>query len=222
MKIGPFNITRESWLWWGGLIGAIVVGLAALDTSTAVDTFGIPASWLPRLRLAALIVGIGSAWAKTSPFPSKKDNGGRVDPSKLAPVVLLALALGASGCAAKLTPLKQAQITKSSLDAAFDLEASLCWGVASVHLGPADRTKCTAPTARAIGLTDARHQEINRGFTRAYMLHYDATRLLRAGEKADLVELAKAISSLVSQILQLQQTPAVKELAETVQKGAIK
>jgi hypothetical protein len=54
------------------------------------------------------------------------------------------------------------------------------------------------------------------------MLHYDATRLLRAGEKADLVELAKAISSLVSQILQLQQTPAVKELAETVQKGAIK
>lgn len=67
------ELTRESVVWWIGLASALVVGLATLDTSTAIDTFGIPASVLPKLRLAALLIGIGSTWAKTSPFPSKKD-----------------------------------------------------------------------------------------------------------------------------------------------------
>lgn len=74
MKIGPFTVTRENFIWWVGLAFALIVGLAALDTSTAVETFGIPAAWLPRLRLAALLIGIGSAWSKTSPWPSKKDD----------------------------------------------------------------------------------------------------------------------------------------------------
>src|SRR5262245_49154609 len=101
MKIGPFTFTRESAIWWFGLAAALVAGLATLDADTAINTFGLPAAWLPKLRLAALLIGIGSAWAKTSPFPSKKDDsGGRIDPSKLAPLVLLpiALALGAASC----------------------------------------------------------------------------------------------------------------------------
>jgi hypothetical protein len=146
----------------------------------------------------------------------------RVKLGGVLPIVLLAVALAASGCAGKLTPLKQAQITKSSLDAAFDLEASLCWGVSSVHLAPTDRTRCTAPTARVIGLTDARHQAINRGFVRAYTLHYDATRLLKAGQNADLVELTKAIGALVSELLALQQTHEVVTLVNTAKAAEIR
>lgn len=66
------ELTRESVVWWVGLVSALVVGLATMDTGTAVE-FGIPAAVLPKLRLAALLIGIGSTWAKTSPFPSKKD-----------------------------------------------------------------------------------------------------------------------------------------------------
>jgi hypothetical protein len=103
MKIGPFTFTRESAIWWVGLAAAIITGLATLDAKTAVETFGIPLAWLPRLRLASLIIGIGSAWAKTSPFPSKDDA------SKIIRVLLLAIALGGAAvslpaCAAKTAP----------------------------------------------------------------------------------------------------------------------
>lgn len=81
MKIGPITLHRESAIWWVGFIAALVTGLATLDTNTAV-AIGVPLLWLPKLRLAAFLVGVGSTWAKTSPFPSKKDVG-RVDVSKI-------------------------------------------------------------------------------------------------------------------------------------------
>jgi hypothetical protein len=100
MKIGPFTFTRDSALWLWGTIVAIVLGLATLDQATAV-ALGIPAAWLVKLRLAAFILGLISAKVSTSPFPHSKDvPSGRVDVSKLTPLVILALALGSvTSCA---------------------------------------------------------------------------------------------------------------------------
>lgn len=58
---------RDSMLWTVGLCGALVVGLAA-ELNNAV-ALGIPDSWAPFIRLGALLVGIGSGYAKSSPLP---------------------------------------------------------------------------------------------------------------------------------------------------------
>ncbi len=93
------QLTRESALWWVGVISAIVAGLSTLDPAAAA-ALGLPTVILPYLRLYALVAGIGSAWAKTSPFPSKKDepSSGSIAPGRTFPpaaVIFLALALGA-------------------------------------------------------------------------------------------------------------------------------
>jgi ABC-type transport system substrate-binding protein len=62
---------RDSIVWTFGVIAAVVVGLATLDTSTAVQTFGIPETWLPYIRLAAFIIGIVSAQLGLSPLKKK-------------------------------------------------------------------------------------------------------------------------------------------------------
>lgn len=62
-------MTRNDWTWTAGMIAAVILGLATLgDTAT---TYGIPASALPYLRLAALIVGLVSGKLATSPLPGK-------------------------------------------------------------------------------------------------------------------------------------------------------
>lgn len=83
MKIGTFTLTRESAVWWWGLVAALVTTLATVDADTAM-ALGISAYWLAKLRLASFLVGVGSAWAKTSMFPSRKDVdvGDRVDVSR--------------------------------------------------------------------------------------------------------------------------------------------
>jgi hypothetical protein len=97
--------TRESLMWWVGLLGGLVVALATLDRSMAVETFGIPEKALPYLRLVAFLLTTGSAWAKTSPFPSKQDPpsstpAGSVNMNKVGPFLLLvALGLDVSSCA---------------------------------------------------------------------------------------------------------------------------
>jgi hypothetical protein len=78
MQIGPFTVTRDSAIWWLGLVSAVVVALATLDQQTATQTFGLPLSWLPKLRLASFLVGIVSAWAKSSPFPGRQDHPSNV------------------------------------------------------------------------------------------------------------------------------------------------
>jgi hypothetical protein len=81
MKIGPFTFTRDSALWWYGLVAALLGAVATFDAEMAA-TFGIAAVWLPKIRLLSFLIGVGSAWARTSPFPHSQD-GGRADPSKL-------------------------------------------------------------------------------------------------------------------------------------------
>jgi hypothetical protein len=70
-------MTRDSKLWWAGIVCAVILGLATLDGSgtgpTSLAYYGIPMVVAPYLRLAALIIGIVSGKLATSPLPSKAD-----------------------------------------------------------------------------------------------------------------------------------------------------
>lgn len=63
-------VTRDSFVWWIGILFAVIVGVATVADPAA---YGIPEWALPYLRLAALIVGIISGKLATSPLPGKRD-----------------------------------------------------------------------------------------------------------------------------------------------------
>lgn len=65
-------MTRDSWVWTFGVIVAIVMGVATLDTPTAIG-FGLHAAWLPYLRLAGYVVGIISGKMASSPLPHSSE-----------------------------------------------------------------------------------------------------------------------------------------------------
>lgn len=83
---------RDSWIWWVGIVGAVLLGLVTLDNP--VD-YGIPASWVPYLRGLALVVGIISGKLATSPLPG----------AKFLLAGLLALTLPLSACAGRSAPV---------------------------------------------------------------------------------------------------------------------
>jgi hypothetical protein len=108
-------MARDSVLWTVGIIGAIVIGLAA-----NFDAFPwIPVTAQHWISLAAFIAGIISAKLATSPLPSKRElairraaaareqplidpplRAGRVDVKKLGkPVIIALLLVGSSSCA---------------------------------------------------------------------------------------------------------------------------
>ena len=92
-------MTRDDLKWSIGIVAAVIVGLATLGTS--ITDYGIPASWLPLIRLGALIVGIVSGKLATSPLPGKVD-ADTVRVPRSVPLVLVALVLGGTlvaGCA---------------------------------------------------------------------------------------------------------------------------
>lgn len=60
-------MTRDSRLLIVGVVVAVIMGLATLDTQTAMS-YGLHANWLPYLRLANLVLGIVSAQLGTSPL----------------------------------------------------------------------------------------------------------------------------------------------------------
>lgn len=69
MTIGPFTFTRDSALWWWGIVCAVIVGVA-----TNLDLF----PWLSEraqhvISLASFVIGIISGKMATSPLPSKAD-----------------------------------------------------------------------------------------------------------------------------------------------------
>jgi hypothetical protein len=77
------KFTRDDLLWTVGIIGAVVVGLATLGNT--ITDYGIPASWLPYIRLIALIVGIVSGKLATSPLRGANDppKDSRITPGTL-------------------------------------------------------------------------------------------------------------------------------------------
>ena len=73
--------TRDSLIWWFGMAGAVLGELAMLKEETLVAHYGLPADWLPYLHLASLVVGVVSAWMKTSPRPHSIEGDAKVTPS---------------------------------------------------------------------------------------------------------------------------------------------
>ncbi len=74
-------LNRDSLIWTAGAIGSVIVGLASLNGD--LSAYGIPASALPYIRGAALIVGIVSGKLATSPLPGKPSGSapfGKVEP----------------------------------------------------------------------------------------------------------------------------------------------
>jgi hypothetical protein len=122
-------MARDSVLWTVGMIGAIVIGLAA-----NFDAFPwIPVTAQHWISLAAFIAGIISAKLATSPLPSKRElaikralaareeppidpplRAGRVDVNKLGkPVVIALLLVGTWSCAS--SQLHQATVASTGL-----------------------------------------------------------------------------------------------------------
>lgn len=85
-------LTRDSMTWTWGIVAAIVVSIAALQTCdphvgncgsspTMLSFYGIPDSFAPYLRLGALIIGIVSGVMKTSPRPHSVEGKAQVTAS---------------------------------------------------------------------------------------------------------------------------------------------
>lgn len=83
--------TRDSIIWWVGIVAAILVSGATLQTCdphigpcgtspTHLGYYGIPDAWAPYIRLGALLVGIVSGVMKTSPRPHSVFGDAQVTP----------------------------------------------------------------------------------------------------------------------------------------------
>jgi hypothetical protein len=133
--------------------------------------------------------------------------------------VLVLLVLGLVGCANKTAPLQVAQVSHDTLKAALTLEAQLCFNVTYVTDVPAGAaaTHCTSPTAAAVGLTDALHQQIASQLQQAFTLHATLTALEKTGAAQDWSTFNSQLAAIVTLIQQLQQTPTVVQLLQTVQ-----
>jgi len=213
-----------------------IVSVAGLIASNTLDLpywaayLGIPLSttalhWI--LTVAAIISWLaGTNRSSRLPSANAMASGtvvGSPVANRIVPMILIALLMGgAVGCAGTMTPLRQVQVTHDALATAQDIEAQLCWGVATVYLGPSDRSHCTTPVATLIGLTAERHQAINAKLKIAFDLHRSITAQIAAGAIVDLSSLETAIFDILALVAQLQQTPAVAQLASTIKAGEIR
>lgn len=87
-------LTRDSRI-WNVLIGlSVIVGVLATlgtcDPHTVLDCaadpmnlayYGIPDSWLPKLRLLALVTGVYSGVQRTSPLPHSEEGDAKITAS---------------------------------------------------------------------------------------------------------------------------------------------
>ncbi len=111
MTIFGLTLTRDSFVWWLGMVTGLLVVGAAWSPETAA-WFGVPAAWLPYIRLAALILSAFSGKMATSPLIGAKDAGGagvgsinaRVLPTVLLAAVLAGGTLTLPACAPKNQP----------------------------------------------------------------------------------------------------------------------
>lgn len=106
------KISRDSIIWWVGIVGAIATGLAM-----NFDMF----PWIPDhvqhwISLLAFVFGIVSGKLATSPLPGK-DDAPRVDPTKIGAAVLLLASLTGglfllTGCAHNPAPSTNPQVVQ--------------------------------------------------------------------------------------------------------------
>lgn len=107
-------MTRDSWLLWLGIAGAVIGYLAVSEAPWLWD-------WADWMKFAALVVGIVSGKLATSPLAGEND-AKKVDLTKIAPLVVVALILpGLVGCAPSFKAKLQ-QADRSVQSALFTLD----------------------------------------------------------------------------------------------------
>lgn len=153
--------------------------------------------------------------------------GGRPTVPRNLGVVLLIAALGggivaAPACANKQTAVQTVQVSHDSLALAQDLEARLCWNVASVFEGPENKSHCTGPLAGKVGLTDTLHQRINGKLAQAFTIHHSVTAQQAAGAtNVDVSTLGNLITSILADLASLKDAPEVAQLRQAVEAGKV-
>lgn len=126
---------------------------------------------------------------------------------------LIVLGLVSVTLACASVPVKQKavvtlQANETALGQAQDIERRLCDPAKAALAPPVAITACTGPTATAIGLTDARHQQFARALSTAFDLQIKAAAALQAwksGEPppATLLELKADIDATLLVVRQL-------------------
>lgn len=134
--------------------------------------------------------------------------------------LIIVLTIVFTGCAGRINPLQVSGTSHDSLALAQDIEAQICWGVADAYSAPKDsKIHCTAPLASTIGLTDARHKDINTKLSQAFLLHRSLNSLAESGGNVDYTALNALIQEVLAIVAQLQQAPQVVQLANAVKAG---
>lgn len=209
------KFSRDSALWTLGIVAALVAYLVTDGRNPLTWDY---ISWVKFIEAALAVL---MAKLATSPLESKTALR-MAHPGKTILALCLMVGLtGAMGCAVK-NGVQTMQTSHDSLALAQDLEARLCWNVASVFDGPTDKSHCTAPIAATIGLTDARHQAINQKLSQAFTVHRSVTAQLATGAtNVDLSFLSSLITAILGDLAELKQTPDVTQLVNAVSAGKV-
>lgn len=134
-------------------------------------------------------------------------------------VLIVSLVFTLIGCATKTTPVQVAVVSHDALATAQDLEANLCFGVPDAYAALAlpAHDHCTNPVAAQVGLTDAKHRQINQGLAEAFQFYRTATSVAQATGTADFSSMNAALQSVLTLLATLQQTnPTVTSLVTAV------
>lgn len=224
MKIGPVTLTRDS-AWWG--VSAVLSFAAVLATFTdtsgplSLAYYGIPASWLPYIRLLGLFNTWLSGKMANSPAPSSGEvaRGLRDNGRSLAVLLAFGLALGAQSCAtlginpntSSARHLVTVTVVSGNavLGALQDGERGLVCGTV------------TAPAPPACVPVD-RHKAISADFVKAFQVHRAAAQLVRdtpagAPTPSDLARLLGDVNALIESIL--ARVPASTAKAQLISKA---
>lgn len=138
-------------------------------------------------------------------------------------LLMLCLVLASVACAS--TPLKQQGVvslaaSESALESAHDIERGLCSPAA-------DKTQaitvCDGPSATAVGLTSAIHQQMATMFSKAFEAERLAATALKTWKSGDpaptsLAEYRRTVNELVSAVISL--LPQAKALVQKSQDAA--
>lgn len=176
MKIGPVTLTRDS-AWWG--VSAVLSFAAVLATLTdtsgpmSLAYYGIPAPWLPYIRLAGLLNTwfsgkMSNSWAPSSGEVARgiRDNG-----RPLALLLVLGLAIGATGCASLGTARHRTTVSVASAHAVL---TAIREGELLLVCG-----KPSAPAPPACVSAD-RHRDISAKLVTAFDYDVKVAQLVRA------------------------------------------
>jgi len=200
MKIGPFTVTRDSLVLW---LPVLVAVLTYLQNSPP-PTQWTYADWM---RILSAIVAAGSTKMMTSGLPGKNDPA-TINISKIAPVALLALALGASSCATTQQLSNARHVATVTVVSAHSVLATVQDAEALLVCG---RSGAPAPPAC---VTIEAHRTISGHLATAFDLNVKVARLVRdAGSitPAEVPALVEQIAALVDQIVRLIPRSAQKE-----------